>query len=68
MGLLNPSRGVIDFDGFRALKPLYEAAMAAGIWVVVRPGWSSIQSTGCDSADSYITGPVNIPFYRRTRI
>jgi hypothetical protein len=42
MGLLNPSRGIIDFDGFRALKPLYEAAMAAGIWVVVRPGWSSI--------------------------
>ncbi|KAF7335702.1 Glycoside hydrolase family 35 protein [Mycena venus] len=38
MGLLNPSRGVVDFDGFRALKPLYEAAMAAGIWVVVRPG------------------------------
>ncbi|KAJ7174196.1 glycoside hydrolase superfamily [Mycena crocata] len=38
MGLLNPSRGVVDLDGFRALKPLYEAAMAAGIWVVVRPG------------------------------
>ncbi|KAK7017416.1 BetaGal-dom2 domain-containing protein [Favolaschia claudopus] len=34
MGLINPSRGVVDFDGFRALKPLYEAAMAAGIWVV----------------------------------
>ncbi|KAJ7174209.1 glycoside hydrolase superfamily [Mycena crocata] len=34
MGLLNPSRGVVDLDGFRALKPLYEAAMAAGIWVV----------------------------------
>ncbi|KAF7375372.1 hypothetical protein MSAN_00424700 [Mycena sanguinolenta] len=34
MGLVNPSRGVVDFDGFRALKPLYEAAMAAGIWVV----------------------------------
>ncbi|KAJ6585751.1 glycoside hydrolase family 35 protein [Mycena capillaripes] len=38
MGLLNPSRGVVDFDDFRALKPLYEAAMTAGIWVVVRPG------------------------------
>ncbi|KAJ6779264.1 glycoside hydrolase family 35 protein [Mycena vulgaris] len=34
MGLQNPSRGVVDFDGFRALKPLYEAAMAAGIWIV----------------------------------
>ncbi|KAJ7174213.1 glycoside hydrolase, partial [Mycena crocata] len=38
MGLLNPSRGAVDLDGFRALKPLYETAMAAGIWVVVRPG------------------------------
>ncbi|KAF7309268.1 BetaGal-dom2 domain-containing protein [Mycena indigotica] len=38
MGLSNPSRGVTDFEGFRALKPLYEAAMAAGLWVVVRPG------------------------------
>ncbi|KAJ7174237.1 glycoside hydrolase family 35 protein [Mycena crocata] len=34
MGLLNPSRGVVDLDGFRALKPLYEAAMTAGIWVI----------------------------------
>ncbi|KAK0186885.1 glycoside hydrolase family 35 protein [Armillaria mellea] len=38
MGLLNPSRGVVDFDGFRALKPLYEAALDAGIWIVLRPG------------------------------
>ncbi|KAJ7076133.1 glycoside hydrolase superfamily [Mycena crocata] len=30
MGLLNPSRGVVDLDGFRALKPLYEAAMLRG--------------------------------------
>lgn len=38
MGLINPSRGVVDFDGFRALQPLYDAAKAAGIWVVLRPG------------------------------
>ncbi|SJL04269.1 uncharacterized protein ARMOST_07630 [Armillaria ostoyae] len=36
MGLLNPSRRVMDFDGFRALKPLYEAALDAGIWIVLR--------------------------------
>uniref|UniRef100_A0A0W0G5J3 beta-galactosidase n=1 Tax=Moniliophthora roreri TaxID=221103 RepID=A0A0W0G5J3_MONRR len=38
MGLINPSRGVVDFDSYRALKPLYEAAMEAGIWIVLRPG------------------------------
>ncbi|KAF8074062.1 glycoside hydrolase family 35 protein [Lyophyllum atratum] len=38
MGLINPSRGVVDFGGFRALQPLYDAAKAAGIWIVLRPG------------------------------
>ncbi|PFH51224.1 glycoside hydrolase family 35 protein [Amanita thiersii Skay4041] len=38
MGLINPSRGVVDFDDFRALQPLYDAARDAGIWVVLRPG------------------------------
>jgi len=42
MGLINPAPGVVDFDGFRALQPLYEAATAAGIWVVLRPGPVSI--------------------------
>jgi hypothetical protein len=40
MGLINPSRGVIDFNGFRALQPLYDAARDAGIWIVLRPGTS----------------------------
>ncbi|KAF9018457.1 glycoside hydrolase family 35 protein [Hymenopellis radicata] len=38
MGIINPSRGVQDFDDWRALKPFYEACTAAGIWVVLRPG------------------------------
>jgi len=38
MGLINPSRGVVDFGGFRALQPLFDAAKEAGIWIVVRPG------------------------------
>ncbi|XP_006462927.1 hypothetical protein AGABI2DRAFT_152299 [Agaricus bisporus var. bisporus H97] len=38
MGLVNPAPGVVDFDSFRALQPLYDAAKAAGIWVVLRPG------------------------------
>ncbi|KAJ7467866.1 glycoside hydrolase family 35 protein [Mycena galericulata] len=38
MGLINPSPGVVDFNSFRALQPLYDAAKAAGIWIVLRPG------------------------------
>ncbi|KIY66929.1 glycoside hydrolase family 35 protein [Cylindrobasidium torrendii FP15055 ss-10] len=38
MAIINPSRGVLDFDDWRALAPFYEACKAAGIWVVLRPG------------------------------
>ena len=38
MGLTNPSRGVIDFDDWRSLEAIYEAAKQAGIFVVLRPG------------------------------
>lgn len=38
MGLINPAPGVVDFDGFRALQPLFDAAKEAGIWIVLRPG------------------------------
>lgn len=41
MGLTNPAPGVVDFGGFRALQPLFDAAKAIGIWVVLRPGNSS---------------------------
>ncbi|KAF7978635.1 hypothetical protein HWV62_45132 [Athelia sp. TMB] len=37
-GQLSPSRDITDLDGIRALKPLYEAALEAGIWIVLRPG------------------------------
>lgn len=38
MGLINPAPGVVDFSGFRALQPLFDAAKDAGIWIVLRPG------------------------------
>ncbi|KAJ4473144.1 glycoside hydrolase family 35 protein [Lentinula aciculospora] len=38
MGLINPSPGVMDFDGYRSLSALYEAARLAGLWIVLRPG------------------------------
>ncbi|KAJ6612834.1 glycoside hydrolase family 35 protein [Mycena sp. CBHHK59/15] len=58
MGLQNPSRGVVDFDGFRALKPLYEAAMAAGIWVIVRPGPYINAETSAGGLAHYLTSEV----------
>lgn len=41
MGLINPSRGVIDLDGFRALQPFFDACRDLGLWVVLRPGEST---------------------------
>ena len=38
MGIMNPSPGVVDFEGFRALEPLYDAAKEAGVFLVIRPG------------------------------
>ncbi|KAH0831870.1 glycoside hydrolase family 35 protein [Lanmaoa asiatica] len=38
MALINPSPGVIDFNDYRALEPLYEAAKQTGVWIVLRPG------------------------------
>ncbi|KAJ7483608.1 glycoside hydrolase family 35 protein [Mycena latifolia] len=51
MGLINPSRGVVDFNSFRALQPLYDAARAAGIWIVLRPAggiahWATSEVAG----------------------
>lgn len=38
MGLINPSPGVIDFNNYRALKPLFEIAKQVGVWIILRPG------------------------------
>ncbi len=59
MGLLNPSRGVVDFDGFRALKPLYEAALDAGIWIVLRPGTFQFSSADLGYSTLRSLGPVS---------
>ncbi|KAI0092324.1 glycoside hydrolase superfamily [Irpex rosettiformis] len=36
--LTNPAPGVIDFNDWRALQPMFDAAKQAGIWIVLRPG------------------------------
>ncbi|KAJ3010139.1 hypothetical protein NUW54_g2579 [Trametes sanguinea] len=38
MGATNPAPGVIDFNDWRALQPIYDAAKLAGIFIVLRPG------------------------------
>jgi hypothetical protein len=37
-GMSNPAPGVLDFDDYRALQPLFDAAKSAGLWIVLRPG------------------------------
>ncbi|KAH8078388.1 glycoside hydrolase superfamily [Cristinia sonorae] len=37
-GLSNPAPGVIDFNDWRALQPIFDAAKLAGIFIVLRPG------------------------------
>ncbi|MBW0474912.1 hypothetical protein O181_014627 [Austropuccinia psidii MF-1] len=37
-GLVNPVRGQTDWQGFRSLQPLFDAARDAGLYVLVRPG------------------------------
>ena len=37
-GLVNPSRGTIDFKGYRSLQPLFDAAKDVGLWLILRPG------------------------------
>ncbi|PCH40579.1 glycoside hydrolase family 35 protein [Wolfiporia cocos MD-104 SS10] len=36
--LTNPAPGVLDFEYWRALQPIYDAAKQAGIFIVLRPG------------------------------
>lgn len=43
-GMSNPSKGVLDFDGVRALQPLLDAAKEVGLWVILRPGMSLLPS------------------------
>ncbi|KAL4244519.1 glycosyl hydrolase 35 family protein [Abortiporus biennis] len=37
-GLTNPAPGITDFNDWRALQPMFDAAKLAGIFIVLRPG------------------------------
>ncbi|KAL5524689.1 hypothetical protein ACEPAF_9834 [Sanghuangporus sanghuang] len=58
-GLINPSPGVVDFDGFRALQPLFDAAKATGIWIVLRPGPYINAETTAGGIAHWVTSQVS---------
>ena len=67
MGLINPAPGVVDFGGFRALQPLYDAAKAAGIWIVLRPGDLSLSllfGVVFNKTDSSILKDLSVSLFR----
>ncbi|KAI0359054.1 hypothetical protein OH77DRAFT_1518305 [Trametes cingulata] len=37
-GLTNPAPGTFDFDDWRSLQPMFDAAKRAGIFITLRPG------------------------------
>ncbi|KAG9054012.1 hypothetical protein FS842_006438 [Serendipita sp. 407] len=46
-GLHNPSRGTLDFDGWKDWQPFLDMAKAVGLWVVFRPGpYINAETTG----------------------
>ncbi|KAH9919183.1 glycoside hydrolase superfamily [Epithele typhae] len=58
MGASNPSRGAIDFDDWRALQPIYDAAKLAGIFIVLRPGPYINAETTAGGIAHWITSEV----------
>ncbi|KAE9399468.1 glycoside hydrolase family 35 protein [Gymnopus androsaceus JB14] len=58
MGSINPSNGTIDFNDWRALQPLYDAAKEAGIWITLRPGPYINAETSAGGLAHWITTEV----------
>ncbi|KAG2357219.1 glycoside hydrolase family 35 protein [Suillus spraguei] len=58
MALINPSPGIIDFNDYRALTPLYEAAKQTGIWIFLRPGPYINAETTAGGIAHWITSEV----------
>lgn len=43
-GILEPKRGTVSFEGFRDLQPFFDAAMEAGLYLIARPGASTVNA------------------------
>ncbi|KAG9119999.1 hypothetical protein FRC07_004686, partial [Ceratobasidium sp. 392] len=57
-GTISPSRNVIDLDGYRDLKPVFEAAKAAGIFLIYRPGPYINAETSAGGIPHWVTTEV----------
>ena len=63
VGATNPSCGVIDFNDWRALQPIFDAAKLAGIFITLRPGEHVLQLFHSPTSDLRDIGPyVGRPF------
>ena len=56
--MTNPSRGVVDFNSYRALQPLYDAAKEVGIWIILRPGPYINAETSAGGTAHWVTSEV----------
>ncbi|EIW81147.1 glycoside hydrolase family 35 protein [Coniophora puteana RWD-64-598 SS2] len=59
MALLNPAPGVLDFDDWRAIQPLYDIAKEVGIFVILRPGPYINAETTAGGIAHWLTSTVN---------
>ncbi|EIW77017.1 glycoside hydrolase family 35 protein [Coniophora puteana RWD-64-598 SS2] len=59
MALLNPAPGVLDFNDWRAVQPLYEIAKEVGIFIVLRPGPYINAETTAGGIAHWLTSTVN---------
>ncbi|CAK5270671.1 unnamed protein product [Mycena citricolor] len=58
MAAINPAPGVVDFEDWRSLKGLWDAAMETGIWIVLRPGPYINAETTAGGIAHWITSQV----------
>ncbi|KDR70759.1 hypothetical protein GALMADRAFT_75787 [Galerina marginata CBS 339.88] len=58
MAQINPSRGVVDFNGYRALQPLFDAAKESGLWIILRPGPYINAETSAGGISHWITTEI----------
>jgi beta-galactosidase GanA len=56
-GSINPNPSDLDFDDWRALQPLFDAAKAAGVFIVLRPGMSRAAYTKDSGLIRILEGP-----------
>ncbi|KAG8737536.1 hypothetical protein FRC10_008085 [Ceratobasidium sp. 414] len=57
-GTISPSRNIIDLDGYRDLKPVFEAAKEAGIFLIYRPGPYINAETSAGGIPHWVTTEV----------